>query len=220
MILCPWVGIVGLLSPVSCNLTIDLVRYFISWSVVASLPEASHSDSYHYIFLVVNQPNQGNKCSNDSTLIIDSGATSHMSFNKNIFYDLKRVPPFNVIMGGNSCLKEFGRGCVTVLIPYQEEHSNESKKTDYFYQVWVSISFQLVSLLMDITLCQVWKKQVQFLKIVYFHRWRYPIQRSIFSKCLHLYKRKWSTCYIIDIPQPVATAAWRRSCGLHLRNGS
>lgn len=74
----------------------------------------SHSNSEDYIFLVLNQTNQGNNCPNDSIWIIDSGTTSDMSFPKNLFYDLKEVPPFNVSMGDAFYLKSFGPGSITV----------------------------------------------------------------------------------------------------------
>lgn len=75
--------------------------------------DKSTSDSENYICLVSRQPNV---FSNDSTWIIDSGATAHMSFEKSLFYDLEEVPAFKVSMGDKSKLEACGRGSINVCL--------------------------------------------------------------------------------------------------------
>ena len=82
-----------------------------SSSSAAQINEDS-DDSGDYVCLM-SKINNGPK-GTSSAWYIDSGATSHMTFNKSLFKSLTSVQPFDVGMGDNSAVKAVGHGTVHV----------------------------------------------------------------------------------------------------------
>lgn len=70
----------------------------------------SSSDEESFVCLLAGE---NNGC---SQWVIDSGATSHMCYQRELFVDLEEIPPYNIKMGDSSNVKGNGKGTVNIQI--------------------------------------------------------------------------------------------------------